>query len=111
MKNKKAMIIGLAGALVLASLIITMIVLNNNKLENRLTKLATDYFETEVKELNSDKAYYMGYYMVVLDDLKNANRDISKFEEHSCNLTDTYAKLTFKEDKSYDIEVHLACEK
>lgn len=112
MKNKKTIIIGLASLLVLAGLIITIVLFNNNnKLENRLTKLATDYFENNIKEIGSDKAYYMGYYMVVLNDLKSADKDISMFEKKSCDMTDTYAKLTFKEDKSYDVEVHLNCEK
>lgn len=109
--KKKNLIIGLVSILVLAGLIITFVLLNSNKLEKKLTNLATEYYEGEAKTYGSDVISQLGYYMVKLSDLKNNDKDISLFEEHNCDLTETYAKLTFKDDKTYDVEVHLACDK
>ncbi len=81
------------------------------KLERNFTKLAKEYYEGEPKEYASDIIDHLGYFMVSLNDLKGMNVDISDFEAKSCDLTDTYGKFTFKEDDSYEIEVHLACEK
>ncbi len=111
--KKKKIIIGAASVIALVVLIIIIgyvVHLNNTKLERTFTKLATEYYEGEPKKYSSDIISRLGYFMVSLNDLKNFNKDVSLFEEHSCDLTDTYAKLTFKEDNSYDVEVHLACE-
>lgn len=112
--KKKNIVIGLISALLLIGLITAigvMIHLNNTKLERNFSKLATEYYEGEPKQYASDIISRLGYFMVSLNDLKGMNMDISQFEEHSCDLTDTYGKFTFKNDDSYDIEVHLACEK
>lgn len=111
--KKKNIIIGIASASVLAILVIIVCVVihfNSNTLEKSFSKLATEYYEGEPKTYASDIISQLGYFMVSLNDLKSMNMDISKFEEHSCDLTDTYAKLTFKDDDSYDVEVHLACQ-
>lgn len=111
--KKKNIIIGLVSLVVLAGLITTICVivhLNNTKLDRKLSKLATEYYEGEPKEYASDIISHLGYFMVSLNDLKGMDMDISLFEKYSCDLTDTYAKFTFEKDKSYKIETHLACQ-
>lgn len=114
MKTKKNIIIGVASTVVLVALI-TIIAFGFNSKENRmekkLTQLATEFYEGEPKTYASDIITQLGYFMVNLSDMKNMDMDISLFERNSCDMADTYAKLTFKEDKSYDVEVHLNCEK
>lgn len=112
--KKKNIIIGLASVIALASLVFIMILVfsnNETKLEKNLSTWASEYYDKEIKEQASGYVNYLGYYVVTVNDLKGYGKDISMFEKKSCDTTDTYAKLTFKEDKSYDVEVHLNCEK
>ncbi len=112
--KKKNIIIGVASVIALAALIFIMILVfgnNEAKLEKKLSSLASEYYDKEIKEQASGYVNYLGYYVVTINDLKSYGEDISMYEKKSCDMTDTYAKLTFKEDESYDVEVHLNCEK
>lgn len=101
-------------AVALAGVVILILfMVKSNSLENRFSKLAVEYYEGEAKTYGSEIVEHLGYYMVKLDDLKNHDVDISKFEEKSCDLIETYAKVTLNKDSKtgYDVDVHLACEK
>ncbi len=114
MKDKKKIIIGLVSIVILASLIFIIVFIvnkkNDNNLEKKLSDMVVEYYEQEFVKIQPNFLKQWGEYTVDLDNLKGFNRDVSVFEEHNCDMTDTYVKLTYKDDSSYDIDVHLACE-
>lgn len=117
MKKTTAIIIGIASVVLIASLVLILIVflpkLENDEKENllkeKLTEMVSDYYENEFKVLMPSYLEQTGSLTVTLDSLQGMNKDISLFEEHSCDYTKTFAEVK-KDGDSYVIEAHLDCE-
>jgi len=113
MKKNKKLIIGLASIILLASLIlIIVLVVKNQKpsLEKQLKDLAVEYYENDYKELYPNFLKQWKEFKIDLDGLKGVKKDVSVFEEHKCDMTETYVLFTYEDDDTYKTEVHLSCE-
>ncbi len=113
MKKNTKIIIGLASIVLLASLILIIVLVNRDKepsLEKQFSDMVVDYYENDYKKFNPNTLKQLKELRIDLDAIKGYEKDVSVFEEHNCNMADTYATLTYKDDTSYDIDVHLACE-
>lgn len=113
MKKKTKIVIGLASIVLLASLILIIVLINRNSsgLEKQLKDLAIEYYENDYKKFNPNILKQWKELRIDLDALKGYEKDISIFEEHGCDIEETYATLIYKDDNAYDTKVHLACEK
>ena len=115
--KKISTIFGVVSIVVLIAIVLIVMFLTSDKakerkLEKELTSLATEFYEDEIKgTFAEDYTSSLGYYIVSLDDMKNKEKDVSKFLDYSCDLNETYAKLVFKSDDSFEVETKLSCQK
>lgn len=118
MKKHKKIIIGLAGILLLASLILIIVFAPKkddpkqklSPLESKLKDIAIDYYENDFKKFKPNLLASIGTFMITLDSMQGAEKDISEFEKHNCDYEETYANLIYVDEEHYDVEVHLACD-
>lgn len=115
MKNRAISItIGLAGTLLLASLILVFsfrAFKDDYDLESELVSLVKEYYENDFKPVNEKFLSSNGLLVVDLEILESMKKDITHFKVKSCDYTDTYATISYDETDEYTIETHLECKK
>ncbi len=118
MKKQTKIIIGLASIVLLASLILLIIFIfkkgeekKTNPLETKFSDVAVKYYKKEIEPyVAKNYSNHLGYYIVNLNDLKQAKEDVSLFIEKNCDVNDTYVKFVYTEGTDYKTETHLACD-
>ena len=113
MQKKTKITIGLAGIVLLASLILIVAMINKSDrdLKKQLKEMAIDYYENDYKKFNPNMLKQWKELRIDLDALKGYEKDISSFEEHECDTEETYATIVYKDESSYETKIHLSCAK
>ncbi len=117
MKTSTKIIIAVVACLVLVATAVAVFTIfppktEEDKLEDNLSEtlktIAVDCYENEFKKLMPTILDTNGFLTITLDYLQGINKDISFFEEHSCDLNNTFVKI-IKDGDGYKTEVSLDC--